>query len=95
MPRERWAYLLDPLITELREFEFNGRNLDVRENIAFEGKGELTRFAHERFPKQCCAIAFEWKKFFMDEWTGIPDPQELDSMQALISHATEFLEGLL
>ena len=50
MPREQWAFLLDPLIEAMRDFDFNGRRLDVRENIAFQGKGEQTRFVHDRYP---------------------------------------------
>ena len=69
---------LDPLIEEMRRFDFNGRNLDVRENVAFQGKGEQTRFVHERYPGKGCAIALEFKKFFMDEWTGEPDPSRAE-----------------
>ena len=86
MPREQWAFLLDPLIETMREFDFNGRRLDVRENVAFQGKGEQTRFIHDSYPGRACAIALEFKKFFMDEWTGEPDRQELDAMRRLISH---------
>ncbi len=85
MPREAWAFLLDPLIEAMRGFDFNGRHLDVRENIAFQGKGEQTRFIHERFPGRGCAIALEFKKFFMDEWSGEPDPAELDAMRRFIT----------
>jgi N-formylglutamate amidohydrolase len=85
MPREQWAFLLDPLMEAMRGFGFNGRRLDVRENIAFQGKGAQTRFVHERFPGRGCAIALEFKKFFMDEWTGVPDPQELEAMRRFIS----------
>ena len=46
MPRDQWAFLLDPLIEAMRDFDFNGRQLDVRENVAFQGKGEQTRFVH-------------------------------------------------
>ena len=74
MPREHWAFLVDPLMEAMRcAFDFNGRRLDVRENVAFQGKGEQTRFVHERYPGRGCAIALEFKKFFMDEWTGEPD----------------------
>ena len=85
MPREQWADLIDPLIEAMAGFDFNGRRLDVRENIAFQGKGEQTRFVHERYPKQGCAIAIEFKKFFMDEWSGEPDPAELDAMRRFIA----------
>ncbi|MEO8142476.1 MAG: hypothetical protein ABI617_07440, partial [Sphingomicrobium sp.] len=61
------------------------RRLDVRENVAFQGKGEQTRFVHERYPKQGCAVAIEFKKFFMDEWSGEPDPAELAAMRRFIA----------
>ena len=65
MPRDDWGFLLDPLMEEMRRFDFNGRELDVRENVAFQGKGEQTRFVHDRYPGKGCAIALEFKKFFM------------------------------
>ena len=95
MPREQWAFLLDPLMEAMAEFEFNGRRLDVRENVAFQGKGEQTRFIHDRYPGRGCAIALEFKKFFMDEWTGKPDPAELDAMRRLIAHIARRAEALL
>ncbi len=85
MPRDQWAFLLDPLMAAMREFDFNGRRLDVRENVAFQGRGEQTRFVHDRYPGQGCAIAIEFKKFFMDEWTGVPDEQELEAMRRFIA----------
>lgn len=95
MPRERWSFLVDPLIDAMRSFDFNGRRLDVRENVAFQGKGEQTRFVHERYPGSGCAIALEIKKFYMDEWTGAPDPSELAAMRALVGHIARTAEGIL
>ena len=84
MDRRRWAPVLDAFTGQLRNFEFRGQRLDVRENIAFQGKGEQTRFVHERFPETGCAIAIEFKKFFMDEWTGEPDIEALTAMREVI-----------
>ena len=95
MPREQWAFLLDPMMQAMREFDFNGRTLDVRENIAFQGKGEQTRFIHERYPGTGCGIAIEFKKFFMDEWSGTPDPAELDAMRRLITMSADLARALL
>ena len=95
MPREQWAFLLDSLTEELREFDFNGRKLDVREYVAFQGKGYQTRFVHERYPLRGCAIAFEFKKFFMDEWTGVPDRDELAAMCGLVGFMADRCEELL
>ena len=84
MDRQRWTGVIDPFIEHLRHFEFRGQRMDVRENVAFQGKGEQTRFVHERFPETGCAIAIEFKKFFMDEWTGEPDVETLKAMREMI-----------
>jgi hypothetical protein len=95
MPRAEWAFLVDPLMESMRNFDFNGRRLDVRENVAFQGRGEQTRFVHQRYPKRGCAIALEFKKFFMDEWTGRPDPSEVAAMSELIAHIATSAESML
>lgn len=95
MPREEWAWLLDPLMAAMREFDFNGRRLDVRENVAFQGKGEQTRFVHQHYPGRGCAIALEFKKFFMDEWSGEPKLEELDEMRRFIARIAETARDLL
>jgi hypothetical protein len=72
MNRERWAPVVDTFIESLRSFDFPGGKLDVRENVKFRG-GNWPRWIHENFPDSGVAIAIEFKKFFMDEWTGEPD----------------------
>jgi hypothetical protein len=57
-----------------------GRQLDVRENIKFRG-GQFGRWTHENFSDSGCAISIEFKKFFMDEWTGIPDVAQLAAIR--------------
>ena len=95
MPREQWAWLLEPLMEAMREFDFNGRSLDVRENVAFQGKGEQTRFVHQRYPGQACAIALEVKKFYMDEWSGEPDRAEVDAMRRFVAFIADTAEAML
>lgn len=95
MDRERWAGLLDVLIAHFRSFEINGRFLDVRENVAFQGRGEQTRFVHEHFPLTGCAIAVELKKIFMDEWTGEPDFDVLAQLRTAVASAIPLLERAL
>jgi N-formylglutamate amidohydrolase len=85
MDRGRWAASVDRFITDLRAFNFSGRHLDVRENIKFKG-GYFPRWIHENFPGSVCCISIEFKKFFMDEWTGEPDQGLLDAIgEALMS----------
>ncbi|MFH1417706.1 MAG: N-formylglutamate amidohydrolase [Planctomycetota bacterium] len=72
MNRERWAPVVDRFMAELRRFEFPGGRLDVRENVKFRG-GNFVRWLHEAFPTSGCGLAVEFKKFFMNEWTGVRD----------------------
>ena len=95
MDRDRWAHLVDPFMEKLRRFKFRGHLMDVRENIAFEGRGEQTRFIHEAFPRTGCAIAIEFKKFFMDEWTGLADRPALSTIRAMVRSALPVLEESL
>ena len=95
VPRRQWAFLVDPLIEAMRGFDFLGRRLDVRENVAFQGRGELARFVHARYPGTGCALAVEFKKFYMDEWTGEPDRDALPAMRDFIVHAADAGRELL
>ncbi|AEG56354.1 N-formylglutamate amidohydrolase [Sinorhizobium meliloti] len=85
MERRKWAHVVDSFLAALRSFDFPGGPLDVRENIAFQGRGEQTRFIHEHFPDTGCAIAVEFKKVFMEEWTGEPRPEVLVALRRLLA----------
>ncbi|MBN1995596.1 MAG: N-formylglutamate amidohydrolase [Anaerolineae bacterium] len=92
--RARWAPLINRFMADLRTFDFLGRQLDVRENIKFQG-GYFSRWIHQTFPESGCALAIEFKKFFMDEWTGQPDQLQLEAIrQALQSTVPGILELL-
>ena len=95
MDRRRWAHVVDPFMDRLRAFEFRGRRMDVRENVAFQGRGEQTRFIHHEFPATGCAIAIEFKKFFMDEWTGEPDPASVARIGGALAATVPGLLGSL
>lgn len=86
MDRQKWGPLIQRFMEDLRNFDFMGRHLDVRENIKFRG-GQFARWIHESFPNSGCAIAIEFKKFFMDEWTGEPDMMKINTIQRAL-HAT-------
>ena len=70
--RKRWAPVVDSFIKSLGTQSVLGAPLDVRENVKFRG-GHMSRWLHERFPKNVVVLAVEVKKFFMDEWTGVVD----------------------
>ena len=80
MDRHKWAPIIDQFQADLSAFDFLGRQLDVRENIKFRG-GQFGRWTHENFPDSGCVISIEFKKFFMDEWTGVPDREQLAAIR--------------
>lgn len=49
---------------------------DVRDNVKFLGQN-LAWFVHGRYPGVGCVLAIEFKKTFMDEWTGEVDEDHL------------------
>jgi len=77
MDRQYWSPVVDHFIEDLRGYDFHGRQLDVRENVKFQG-GYFGQWIHEHYPQQVCAIAIEFKKFFMDEWEGEPNAYEVE-----------------
>jgi len=94
MNRSRWSSVVDRLIHDLRSFPFPGGRLDVRENVKFKG-GRFPRWIHETYPETGCAVAIEFKKFFMDEWTGAPDQNLITAIgEALRSTVPGILEEL-
>ena len=80
MDRARWAPIVDRFIVDLRNFDFLGKHLDVRENVKFRG-GFFPAWIHKNFPDSVCVLAVEVKKSFMDEWTGEPDRIQLSAIK--------------
>lgn len=94
MNRQYWSPLVDRWLTDLRQFDFLGRRLDVRENIKFRG-GYFAEWIHQHFPQSACVLSIEVKKFFMNEWTHQPDPIQLEAVhQALESTVPGVLAAL-
>ena len=72
LDEQRWGHVVDAFIGSLRAHEFRGRQLDVQQNVRFQG-GYFPRWIHSRFGDRGCALAIEVKKLFMDEWSGVLD----------------------
>lgn len=91
LDRKRWGALVERLVAELRGSSLLGRPLDVRENVRFRG-GNFASWVHHEFPDSGCALAIDVKKFFMDEWTGVPERAQLTAIGALLAST---IPGLL
>jgi N-formylglutamate amidohydrolase len=95
LDRARWDHVADCCVSELRRRLVRGRPLDVRENVRFQG-GELSRWVDRNYPGRGCAMALEFKKVFMDEWTGELAEHHLeelrDALAAVVPALTEELQ---
>jgi N-formylglutamate amidohydrolase len=69
---DRWGGLVSHMLASMNDAAF-----DARENVRFKG-GHFSAWAHERFSGSVCVLAFEFKKVFMNEWTGEVDPDSLE-----------------
>lgn len=77
---ESFAPVVRAFTQTLRAQWVQGHQLDVRENVKFEGRA-LAWWVHERYAGVGVCLALEFKKTFMDEWTGEPDRQHLQELQ--------------
>lgn len=94
LDRTLWGGVLDRFMSDLGGFDYFGRHLDVRENIKFRG-GNFSAWVHQEFPRTVCSIAIEFKKFFMDEWSGKPDHKQIEKLfDALVSTRSGVIEEL-
>jgi N-formylglutamate deformylase len=78
LDRQPWIPVVDAFMEAMSApvIPATGRGLDVRENVRFWGQNE-GRWVHRRFPDTACVLALEFKKTFMDEWTGEVDEGHL------------------
>jgi hypothetical protein len=84
MYRRLWVGVVDRFLGDLSQYDFMGRSLDVRENVKFRG-GYFPKWIHEEFPNSACVLSIEVKKFFMDEWTGQPNPDIIEAIGGALS----------
>jgi hypothetical protein len=94
MDRPFWAPVVDAWLAAMRDYNYMGRRLDVRENVTFFG-GTFPAWIHQNFPRQVCVLAVEVKKFFMDEWTGERDEPQHRAIGDALRNAAAAVHGVL
>jgi len=80
LDRSRWGHVVDAFIDGLRTQIVDGHHLDVRENVRFRG-GHLSRWVAANYPDTGCTLSLEFKKLFMDEWTGACDTAHITQLR--------------
>lgn len=89
LDRVHWAPVIDAFIGTLVE-----QGLDARENVKFGG-GHLAHWVTESFPRAGCPLAIEFKKVYMDEWTGVPDVAHIARVREAVTAATQAAVSVL
>jgi hypothetical protein len=83
--RVRWGSVIDEFMEGVWSSRMSaGSRLDVRENIKFLG-GTFSTWINQTFSGKGVAIAVEFKKIFMDEWSGICDYSVLADLRRALS----------
>lgn len=88
---ERWRDLIDASMETMRNFDYFGRHIDVRENVKFGG-GYFAEWIHQNYAPHACVISVEFKKFFMDEWSGTADEKQLERLTEMMAQLLPTIE---
>jgi len=88
MDRDLWDPVVHTVIEQFRNFNYNGRNLDTRENIKFTG-GYFGQWLYEQYGSKICPISIEFKKFFMDEHTGQGFENEIQLIDQMLRESKQ------
>ncbi len=71
----RWRRVAEAFVSAMAE-----RGHDVRENVRFRG-GAVSAWVNAEYAGRGCALAVEFKKTFMDEWTGAVDDGAVEAIR--------------
>ncbi|HET6498269.1 MAG TPA: N-formylglutamate amidohydrolase [Coriobacteriia bacterium] len=79
LDHERWRPAVERFMRDLTV-----AGLEVGENVRFQG-GHFAAWAHERFSGDVAVLAVEFKKTFMDEWTGEADRTHITRLRRALA----------
>lgn len=94
LDRDRFGHVVDTFIDSLAAAVTTSGALDVRENIRFRGR-QLAAWTHTRYPDRGMVLALEFKKTFMDEWTGEIDRPRIDELARALASTVPSVEEAL
>lgn len=79
----RWSPVLNNITGYLANCQIMNNKLDVRENIKFKGGG-FAQWICKEFGSKGGIVSIEFKKTFMDEWTGRANINHIINLQKCI-----------
>ncbi len=86
---ERWGHVSTRFAEVLRACPAAGKLPDVRENVRFPTGGHFPEWVFAKYRDKVCTISPEYKKIFMDEWTGQADIAVLEDLRQGLQQAVD------
>jgi len=87
--RQRWAPVVDAFTGCVGD-----AGVDVGENVKFGG-GHFAHWVADTFGDQGATLAIEFKKTYMDEWSGEVDERAVARNRAVMAEAADAVEAAL
>ncbi len=87
----RWGNHYKKIAEKFRKGSCLSKLLDVRFNVKFPG-GYLQKWIKTNFPDSICCISVEFKKIFMDEWTGKLNNVAFSELKKILSAVITSME---
>jgi N-formylglutamate deformylase len=94
LDRERFGSVVDAFLNSLEAAGTSSGPLDVRENVRFRGR-QLAAWTHARYPDRAVVLALEFKKTFMNEWTGEADGARIDELARALARTVPAVDASL
>ncbi|MEN5435152.1 N-formylglutamate amidohydrolase [Sphingobacterium faecium] len=87
-----WRPLIDSFVKYLKEHNINENQIDVRENVKFSG-GYLSKWVTSKYGQKGCVLSIEFRKDFMNEWTGTPNLDHIKSLKKLLRSSVSYIKN--
>lgn len=78
---ERWGAVAERFTRELARHRVAGREPDVRANVRYPTGGDFPEWVYATWGEAVCTITVEYKKIYMDEWTGQVDLEAAEDLR--------------
>lgn len=78
----RWGEVAARFKDELKRHPLGDRVLDVRENVRFPTGGHFPEWVYAQYGERVCTISPEYKKIFMNEWSGEVDIAAIETLRS-------------
>lgn len=92
--QDKWRDFIDEFVAAIQKLHLNNEDIDVRENVKFKG-GNLAQHIINQYGELGCVLSIEFRKDFMDEWTGEPYLDKIALNNQLLKNVLQSMNSYL